>query len=640
MVGILYFLIFLFLGCAITNRIFWEHELSVRIWSGLIVGIIGLMWSVVPFAFFFRFSVISHVLAVVFMIIIFIIVRFIYKDRGSLKLHKENLDLIMLIVVIPIFLISAIILTNHVLVPGPDGSIYCGQSTYGDLSLHLGITTSIATQGFFPPQYSIFPGKLLSYPFLVDSLSSSLYLLGSSLRVAILLPSYFMLLLLVMGFFIFSYEILKHKIAAVLSVILFFFNGGFGFAYFMDGLSKDSNNFTRMFSAFYNTPTNYNEHNIRWSNTICDMILPQRTTMAGWMVVIFGFWILYQAVKNNNRKYYVYAGITAGLLPMIHTHSFLGFGIVAFTWFIVYFFQNKDKKAYILNWIYFAIPVFIFALPQLIFWTFRQSTEGHFLSLQFGWGANLNDIWPWFWIKNVGLVFILLIPALLRANRRTISIYSGAALIFIVAEFILFQPNSYDNNKLFYIWYMFTVILVSDYMISFSKRLKGIGEKGFLIGLVIFICTFSGILTMGREAVSSIMLYDKAAVQAANFVKVNTTKDALFISDNNHNNAIAALAGRSIYAGTPLFLYFHGINSDYRYKEVEEMYTKPKAFSVLAAKDKIDYVYYSNYERNKFKVEPKFFIDNYPIVFHKEDVIIFAISKRAKEQNVKYLQNN
>jgi hypothetical protein len=57
------------------------------------------------------------------------------------------------------------------------------------------------------------------------------------------------------------------------------------------------------------------------------------------MVVIFALWLLYRAVIQENKRYFVFAGIAAGLLPMIHTHSFLAFGIIAAVWFAVYLFQ-------------------------------------------------------------------------------------------------------------------------------------------------------------------------------------------------------------------------------------------------------------------------------------------------------------
>ena len=61
------------------------------------------------------------------------------------------------------------------------------------------------------------------------------------------------------------------------------------------------------------------------------------------------------------------------------------------------------------------------------------------------------------------------------------------------------------------------------------------------------------------------------------------------------------------------------------------MFKDSQDFKSLAIKNDIDYVYYSSYERDKFKTEPGFFINNYKTVFHMGDIYIFAVSKRALE---------
>jgi hypothetical protein len=705
LVGILLLLIFVVIGVAASNRIFSEEKMYLRVWAGGVIGILGLMWFVVPFAFFFGFSVLSHILATILMLGFYILVRKLYKQEGSLTFNKEKDNFCLYALVVIISGLSIYLLNGHILAPGADGGLYAGQSTYGDLSLHLGIITSIASQHTFPPDYSIFPGTLLSYPFLADSMSSSLYLFGTSLRWAVLIPSYVMVVLLVSGFFIFTYEILKNKFAAIFSTILFFFNGGFGFAYFMDGLMKDPNNFLRIFTAWYNTPTNYNDHFIRWSNTICDMIIPQRTTLAGWTVLMFALWLLYRAVHRESGRYFVYTGIVASLLPMIHTHSFLAFGIISAVWFVVYFFKpgknvksikpvkavkkkisnnddgyimkwvlfsvlliliifpgfvsrnlvrisivtilglaayafyycieyknKEDVFSYIKKWCYFGIPILLFAVPQLLFWTLRQAGGSGFTGMQAGWKSNTGDIWPWFWIKNIGLVFILLFPAILAAKKRMLSIYSGALAIFAISNLILFQPNDYDNNKLLYIWFIFTIVIVVEYLYNIYKRLEGMYGRGLVIGILLIVCTLSGILTIGREVNSNkeYLLFDSNAVKAADFVKAKTPKDALFISADQHLNPVTALAGRDTFSGAGIYLYFHGINKTDRDTIVDKMYKDSGSFNSLAQQNKIDYVYYSNYERDKFKVEPTFFEKNYPKVFHQGDIYIFAVSARAK----------
>jgi hypothetical protein len=688
MSGVLLLLIFLALGLAIANRVFADQTWYIRIWSGSVIGLIGLMWGVIPFAFIFGFGMISHLLAIVLMGGIYFLVRLFYKEEGELKIKPDGNELLLALVVIPIFLITSYLLFTHVLVPGKDGGIYGGQSTYGDLQFHCAIITNVA-QGAFPPDYSLFPGERLDYPFLGDSLSSSLYVFGTSLRWSILLPSFVMILMLVAGFFIFALEILKHKYAAAFASVLFFLNGGFGFIYFMDGLKNNPGNFTRIFTEWYHTPTNYNEHFIRWSNTICDMIIPQRTFMVGWMVVLFAFWLLYRAVTQSDKKYFIYAGIVTGLLPMIHMHSFLSVCISAAMWSITFLFtreldpekdyiakimqwsyiillgvmlvspqfiyhtiifmaimtigfviyytkSNPDKSAfwnYIKNWLIFIVPVVVLALPQIFFWTISSQTTGSgFLRTQLGWTANEGDNWIWFWTKNIGIVFVLLVPTIFAVKRRLLAVYSGAIALFIIANIILFQPNDYDNNKIFYVWYMFSVFLVTAYVFSIYQRMKGINARWLLMAILIFFGTFSAVLTIGREANSAdIQNYDKNAVAVADYVNKHTPKDALFISGDQHVNPIATFTGRNLYCGTGLFLFFHGVNYQQRAAEISAMYKYPDQFGALAAKIKIDYVYYSNYERDQFKVEPTFFEQNYPTVFHQGDIYVFAISDRAKQ---------
>ena len=62
MIGVLFLLVFLILGLAIANRVFAEEPLYIRAWSGLLIGLLGLMWTVVPFAFlsFQRLQGLAH----------------------------------------------------------------------------------------------------------------------------------------------------------------------------------------------------------------------------------------------------------------------------------------------------------------------------------------------------------------------------------------------------------------------------------------------------------------------------------------------------------------------------------------------------------------------------------------------------
>ena len=97
-----------------------------------------------------------------------------------------------------------------------------------------------------------------------------------------------------MGFWYLAEAILEKTRRTLLAFVLFFLNGGFGIIYFLDNLAgKDKSNFKRIFTEFYQTPTNYvnsvrdavdsagqaikvqSYSNIRWTNVIADMLLPR-----------------------------------------------------------------------------------------------------------------------------------------------------------------------------------------------------------------------------------------------------------------------------------------------------------------------------------------------------------------------------
>lgn len=57
------------------------------------------------------------------------------------------------------------------------------------------------------------------------------------------------------------------------------------------------------------------------------------------------------------------------------------------------------------------------ALPQLLCFTFRQAAGEGFIRLTWNW-INEQDPYLWFYIKNWGLVFLLLPFALLNARGK------------------------------------------------------------------------------------------------------------------------------------------------------------------------------------------------------------------------------
>jgi hypothetical protein len=90
----------------------------------------------------------------------------------------------------------------------------------------------------------------------------------------------------------------REKRKAVFSTLLFFVGGGFGFWYFFDLLKANPGNLSRLFAAFYETPTNFFKRPA-WVNPIADMMIPQRALLFGWSIL---FACLFSALPRRNQK--------------------------------------------------------------------------------------------------------------------------------------------------------------------------------------------------------------------------------------------------------------------------------------------------------------------------------------------------
>ena len=81
----------------------------------------------------------------------------------------------------------------------------------------------------------------------------------------------FMFLLIIPACFIFT----KSKISALLVLLLFFFNGGFGFIHFFDDLQTNSKSFPEFITHLEKDYTALKDIGYQWLNVMLSMIIPQ-----------------------------------------------------------------------------------------------------------------------------------------------------------------------------------------------------------------------------------------------------------------------------------------------------------------------------------------------------------------------------
>ena len=661
MIGSLaYMLMFLTSGVMCIRWLLPNHRPLNRLWLGLSLGLLEEMWLPAIGAFFLSFTAEAHALAAVLLVAVTGLC-FLLRDRRSPRPWDEaetRLLKQLLYVALPLTIISAYLQVTHNARVDSAGNWHVGQSTYGDLPMHMSFITGIIGKRF-PAEYPFYPGARLSYPFLTDSLSSTFVLLGSSLQAALVIPGTLMMALCYAGVLILGREMSGGKKTAVLAALLFFLNGGLGFLYDFDMAGGTPDSLAGYFSGvgekldtiltgYYKTPTNQpTPNNLRWSNVICDLMIPQRTLLGGWCMVFPCFYLLdavFRAKKRDEKNGFrglILLAVWAGALPMIHTHSFLALGLASLG-LMVYDVIHGDPGAMFIRqsrwqicgrYLLYGVMTAALAAPQLFLFTFRQAFQGAaqgFVQLHFNWvnnvdGGGMKDLYLWFYVKNIGLPFLVLILALIEKNPRHRRLFAMALPVILAAEFIRFQPNDYDNNKLLYLAWLPCCMIIADWCAAMWRRLKGLRARPVIAGAAAFVFFLSAGLTVWRECVSDYVAFGVRAVEAGEYVRDHTERDAVFITGTQHLNPVLSIAGRSIACGPDLWLYWHGFDTRERQQELQDFYEDPENNQEVPRKYGAGYIYLSSYERNSYEVDEEALDRLYLKVFENKEAKVYRI---------------
>ena len=672
--SISYLLLYLSFGVLTVRFLLPRHKPLNRIWLGLSLGVVEEMWFPALFAFFLRFTAAAHAAAAGLLLLVTLACWFLRDRRDPAPWNEEEKKALrqMFWVAVPLTVLSAYLQYTHTMRVDAAGSWHVGQSTYGDLPMHLSFITGLPGKSF-PADYPFYPGNRLSYPFLTDSFSGTFYLLGCSLQASVALPGTLMMALCFMGVLVLGREMTSGGKAVALAALLFFLNGGLGFLYDFDlaGGGWEARQGAPLFeqigqtvsgwfrtaweriqnilAGYYKTPTNQpNPNNLRWSNVICDLMVPQRTLLGGWCAALPCFYLLdavFRAKKRdpgNGARGLILLGIWAGALPLVHTHSFLALALASFGC-MVYDMIHGDPDAMMIRrsrgqiflpYLVFAFTAAVFAVPQLLAFTFRQAlregAEHSFLQFQFNWvnnpgGRGMRDLYIWFYAKNIGLPFLALIAALFDKTPRNRRLFAMALPVILAAEFIRFQPNEYDNNKLFYLAWLLCCMIVADWSAGIWKKLKGMRSR-YVLAVITAVVTFlSAGLTVWRECVSDYVAFSPEAVEAGEFARDQTESDAVFLTGTQHLNPVLSIGGKTIVCGPDLWLYWHGFDTKERKDDLADFYKDPENHPEIPQKYNVSYIFVSSYERYDYNVNTDALDRAYRKVFENGEATIWKI---------------
>ena len=438
---------------------------------------------------------------------------------------------------------------------------------WGDWAAHLSFAGSFAYGHNFPPQFPIDPGNHLGYPFMIDFLAADLVPFGSHLTSALVLTSGLLGLALPAVIYLAAQRFAGGRAAAAIAVFVFLLSGGLGFVYLFSDIQHGG------LGALLHLPREYTlnrDINYQWLNPVLAYIVPQRSTLFGFSLVLIALVLLWIAVRERlGWRAFLFAGVVAGAMPVFHVHAYGT--VVALSIFWAVFNLRREWLAFFIPALAIGVPLVVWMLPPAnnSECGLGPSLAGYCIKL--GWLTD-GDNWLWFWIKNMSVFIPLLIAA--QFARRWFPTgfgkwFAPMWLWFLAPNVIVLQPWDWDNTKFFIFWALLGSVMVGGLLAELFKR--GPAAAAFAAVLLVAL-VLSGALDLARASdptVSSYQFTDTKGLQVADWVRQNTSPDAIFAVADEHNNPIATLSGRRILIGYPGWLWTYGV-ADYVQKGADE----------------------------------------------------------------------
>lgn len=609
-----------------------------RISAGIVIGSVVLGVVVFVLAVFFG---LSAPIAAIAILITFAPVAFVWKNplvardwnRAKGKLQGANFRKFLSFSYYAILLLLLAFFFERAMITTDQGIFTGGSNNLGDLPFHLGAIFSFTEGQNFPPQNPSFAGAKFSYPFIADLLTATFVKIGADVASAMAVQNIAWAFSLAVILERFVAKLTDDRLAGKLAPVLLFLSGGFGFIWFLGDFASQSKSF---FDFLWQLPRDYTiGQDFRWGNSLITLFLTQRSILLGMpitLVVLGWLWEILRssadsAANLSYKRSFAY-GLLAGTLPLVHLHSlFVIFIVSAFFFFF--------KLSRVKEWLSFGFGVACVAVPMLVWSMSGTANEASkFFELQFGWDSGESNF-ILFWIKNTGLLFVMLCLGLLFVVRHFRSagddaLQSGYLLVFFIPfAFVFILGNSaklapwvWDNIKVLIYAFVgslpFITIALSR-MWQSSRALKVLAATCFAALIL------AGSLDVWRTISAQIKygVFDQDAVRIAERIKRQTPASALFLNAPTYNSAVVLTGRQSLmrYSG---HLASHGIDYGQRETDVRSIYLGAANADELLRKYSVDFIVVSPEERNALKANEQYF-SKFPVVAESGQYKVYKV---------------
>ena len=523
---------------------------------------------------------------------------------------------------------------SHAAYQTPKG-IYTGiANNWGDLPMHLQVINSFTLGGNIPPEDPVFAGVRFAYPFMADFLTAMLVRAGADMIAAMWIQNMALALALAGMLHYWTLLLTRSRRAGLIALLLVFASGGLGWVWIFHDLSDSPGGLITLLGSLPHSYTILHNNSIlRWGNSLTSLFVPQRSILLGMplaLCILCQWWGVVDEFEAASRSRsfcrMAAAGVMAGLLPLVHTHTFLV--VMGMAGCLALIFRRLWRE-----WLLFAGLAILVALPELQ-WIRGIDAQKlkNFIFWHPGWDhGSYNPVV--FWWVNTGLFIPLLLVALLWPSdkdglpKQVLKFYAPFALCFVVPNFITVAPWAWDNIKVLFWWYTASVPLVAWLL---ARELRQRSWRRWLAAGAFLSLILAGALDLVR-VVSGGETYQEYAPHdlAATEMVLQHTPPHAVVLHAAYTNTPVFLTGRRSLMGHVSWMRSRGVDSSQRLADVRHMLTGAPDAEALLRRYQVDYVLIGPVERSAdFGVNMQFW-SHYPKVEQVGDYSLYRTSVGA-----------
>lgn len=449
-------------------------------------------------------------------------------------------------------------------------------NNYGDLTFHLGMITHFTWQGDFLPDYHIFSGESLSYPFFVNLWATVLW---RPLPHFSVLSSVFAMQWLLLWCVV--YAVLVQKRGHFLPWLLLLGGGS------LVAIFTQSEYSWRLINEGY-----------PWTTWLSTVWVTQRSALMGLAVCVSSAALVFNLAKFENHGYahYAFAGALLAFTPLVHTHFFVVTSLFLGAYLFILAMANYREyslKIQEFSWPTFKeveesrrfLALFFFTCGSIVFFPLLMGKSG-MAGLMLGWSvpvqsAGIESITTSFvmWMKNawpwaVAMIFVWVVT---RSHLRCALLVG----LFLLGNLVKLAIWDWDQLKFFIAVFAMMLVVWSDALEKIESFKKMIPHA--VLALLLIIPGATEFFKVVNEN-PDYQVYSPGRVELAKIIRENTNPEDVIASPADHNSA-ATISGRSLYYGYPGTLASHNLAYGDREVIQKDLMKLQKCF-MLAKTDK------------------------------------------------------